>query len=688
MKQPQSLKVDGRNRPRKKWLRAFTPSLLLGLLLLLLLGLPTLAASVSRQVQILDQSPLQVAPPSQPRVAAAPTAPGLDDPQEFAAFVDQFFSQEMPANHVPGAAISVVKDGQLFFARGYGYANLEQNIPVDVKQTLFRVASLSKLFTATAAMQLYERGMLDLDADVNQYLRQFQIQNPFRQPVTPARIMTHTDGTTKRLLGLAAPTSEELQPLGDYLAEHLPAIVWPPGRLYSYSSHSMALLGYLVQEIAGVPFLQYVDQNIFQPLAMQRSTFAQPPPPTLVDDLAVGYQYQNGQFQPVPFLYLNIGPAAAMSATATDMAKFMIAHLQLGRYQDSHILQPETVRLMQQQHFTHHPLLPGTGYSFRERLENQLRAIGHLGSLRGYSSSLTLLPDQNIGIFVASNSFSGIHDLFLSQFFDRYFPVTQPVQPLQPLNLTAAQLERFTGTYWDVEYPRRTAAKLAAPFERIQITQGGDGTLVIQTPRLFFVGSLRPIRLLPVGPLLFRQAEGEGYVAFAEDALGQITFAFNPVFPKIGAYQRVGWWANVWLHLGWLGFCAIAFLVASLVWPVLPLVQKLRGKASPLRQNYRVWVLMGGIGILNLVFLVGLPLTLRFYGFWKLAYGVPGFAIAFFCLPLLSALLTLGLIPLAAWGWKQQEGTGWGRSLYTLVTLATISLIPLLGYWNLLGFHF
>ncbi|WP_315787939.1 serine hydrolase [Fischerella sp. JS2] len=401
----------------------------------------------------------------QPPVLPSHTTPRLNDSQEFEAFVDKIMNEELLKSHVPGAVISVVKDGKLFFAEGYGYANVEKNIPVIADKTLFGVASLSKVFTATAAMQLYERGKLDLDASVNKYLTGFQLENPYPEPAKVAQLMTHTDGTTKRRIGIAARTAAGIKPLGDYLAKYMPPVVWLPGKIYGYSSHSTALLGYLVEKISGTPFVEYINKNILQPLKINRSTFLQPPPPALANDLAVGYQYQNGNFKPVPYLYLNIAPAAAMSTTATDMAQFMIAHLQLGRYENSRILEEDTVRLMHKQHFTHHPKLPGTGYSFRERLENNIRMIGHLGSLRGYSSSLTLMPEQNIGIFIASNSFSGVHGKFLTKFLDRYFPVTKKPAPVKLLTLTDAQLERFTGTYRDLEYPRHTFAKVTAPFE-------------------------------------------------------------------------------------------------------------------------------------------------------------------------------------------------------------------------------
>ena len=162
--------------------------------------------------------------PSAP--AAPPEALGLGDVDEFANFVDGFFEQALAAGEIPGGSIAVVKDGEVFFSKGYGYANLATQTPVNADRTLFRVASLSKLFTATATMQLYEQGKLDLADDITQYL-DFPINNPYDTPVNFAHLMTHTDGSTKRRIGLAAPAAKAMQPLGEYLPDHLPAIVYP-----------------------------------------------------------------------------------------------------------------------------------------------------------------------------------------------------------------------------------------------------------------------------------------------------------------------------------------------------------------------------------------------------------------------------------------------------------------------------
>ncbi|BDA68583.1 hypothetical protein CAL7716_027490 [Calothrix sp. PCC 7716] len=444
-------------------------------------------------------------------------------------------------------------------------------------------------------------------------------------------------------------------------------------------------LGYLVEKISGASFIEYINKNIFQPLNMRRSTFLQPPPAPLTNDLAVGYQYQNGKYQAVPYLYLNIAPAAAMSTTATDMANFMIAHLLQGRYENSRILEPDTVRLMHQTHFSEHPKLPGTGYSFRERLENNIRMIGHLGSLRGYSSSLSLMPNRNIGIFIATNSYSGIHGTFLTKFLDRYFPAPNN-EPIKPLSLNNSQLERFTGTYRDMEYPRHTLAKLTSPFKHIIINKGNNGDLVINTPSLLFPGSVPKIQLIPVEPMLFKRADSDAFTSFGEEN-GRIAFAFNPLWPKIGAYERVYWYETVWVQLGIAAFCAIVFLSACIVWPIGYIFNFIRGQASLNRQkNTFAWVIAGVLGTLNLVFLIGLPLSLWLTG-WKLAYGVPTIVLALLCLPLITSILSLVLLVFTILVWKNNYWSWMTRTHYSLITLAALIFIPFLAYWNLLGFQ-
>ena len=202
---------------------------------------------------------------------------------------------------------------------------------------MFQIASVSKLFTATAVMQLEEQGKLNLDEDVNTYLTAFKIPATFPKPVTLRSLMTHTAGFDERGIGMAARSTKEWTPLGEYLKNRMPPRVRPVGDASSYSNHGVGLEGFIVEQVSGIPFNDYVTRNIYQPLGMTHSTFVviDPLPPAL----AQGYEFDGLDYKPALYLYNNIIPAGGVLSTGDDIARFMIAHLQNGIYGDTRILE-------------------------------------------------------------------------------------------------------------------------------------------------------------------------------------------------------------------------------------------------------------------------------------------------------------------------------------------------------------
>src|SRR2546425_682667 len=207
-----------------------------------------------------------------------PSPTGLSDPHELETFLDRVVSMQLADDHIPGATVAVVKEGRLFFAKGYGNADRQHGKLVSANTTLFRIGSVSKLFTWTAVMQLAEQGKVNLHADVNTYLKTFHIPATYPEPITLAHLLTHSAGFEDRGTGIFAPTTSDLKPPGQWLAEHIPARVRPPGELTAYSNYGAALAGYIVEQVSGMPYAQYVEQHLFQPLGMRSSTFRQPVP--------------------------------------------------------------------------------------------------------------------------------------------------------------------------------------------------------------------------------------------------------------------------------------------------------------------------------------------------------------------------------------------------------------------------
>jgi CubicO group peptidase (beta-lactamase class C family) len=349
--------------------------------------------------------------------------PPAVDPAELEAFADTFFPAKMEELHIPGVAFIFVENGEVVFAKGYGYADLYKRIPMSADTTVMRIGSVSKVFVATAVMQLVEQGKLDLDADINQYLTTFQMEDSFDEPVTLAQLLTHTAGFEDP--PYVSNTDPALvRPLGPYLAESMPARNDPPGATFRYSSHGFALAAYVVEEVSGQPFDQYVAEHIMRPLGMTRSGYLLSPP--LPEGLAVGYSYQYETQIPQPVDYDSDYPGASIVSTAADMARFMLAHLQDGCYEGACILQPETAAEMHRSRADTPYEGQRVTYGFTEGIENGQRLLGHSGAIRGFGSIMDLLPEHNMGYFFSFNeecyqtSACDLIPAFREQFLERF----------------------------------------------------------------------------------------------------------------------------------------------------------------------------------------------------------------------------------------------------------------------------
>ena len=189
--------------------------------------------------------------------------------QTLESFLDSFLVAQMDTLQIPGLVISVVKGGDILLKKGYGLADLEAKRPMSPDKTIVRIGSIGKVFTATAVMQLVEQGKLGLDDDVNHHLKDFQLDASFPEPVRVKHLLTHTGGFDDDYIKQAL-SATEVVPLGQYLATRMPPRVMPAGEFFSYSNHGIALAGYLVEAVSGIPYEQYVREHILQPLEMHR----------------------------------------------------------------------------------------------------------------------------------------------------------------------------------------------------------------------------------------------------------------------------------------------------------------------------------------------------------------------------------------------------------------------------------
>jgi CubicO group peptidase (beta-lactamase class C family) len=608
-------------------------------------------------------------------------------------FLDDFFAQNMEELNIPGAAIVVVEDGEILLSKGYGFADLEQQTPVDPAQTIMRTASVSKLFTATAAMQLVEQGLLDLDADVNQYLTGIQIPDDPFGPVTLRQLLTHTAGFENQVIGTVTFDPDAYLPLEERLASSVPERVLEPGTVHSYSNYGFALVGQLIEDVSGMPFAQYVAEKILQPLGMARSTFEQPLPPGLAEDLAIGYFATDGAYEPAGFVFDQEPPAGALSSTAEDIARFMIAHLQDGRYEDVQILGEDVAQQMHAQQFTHHPDLPGMGYAFKERFVNGERLIGHGGDIGTYSSQMILHPEDDLGFFVVYNVFNDtLRNRLIVAFMDRYYAEESPATAPETLEMSQEELSRFTGAYRWVRHSRSTIGKLVAltpgPYN-VNIVANEDGTLSVS-----FFGTDPEWRYAPVTSLVFKQVQGGVHeiggleidlgetLVFREDETGQIEFAFVPL--QNVALEKVAFYEGGDAQFGSLGGFLFIFISPFIVWSIGALIRRIRKRASTATASSKrarwVAVLMSA---LNIIFMM-----ILFLGGGDMSLGVPPIIRIALIIPLVTLLLTLIMLPMTVYAWKDGYWSVLGRIYYSFLTLTAVLFLVWANYWNLIGWRF
>jgi CubicO group peptidase (beta-lactamase class C family) len=610
-----------------------------------------------------------VVPPGSPSFS-------VNDPAELESFFDGAVEALLKSNKVPGATISVVKDGEVFFAKGYGYADAEERIPVDPEKTMFRIASVSKLFAWTGVMQLAEQGKVDLDEDVNTYL-DFEIPQTFPEPITLKHLLSHTAGFEDRYRGLFGDGIEDLLPLGEIVANNIPTRVLPPGRESAYSNYGAALAGYIVERVSGLPFEQYVEDYIYAPLGMTHSTFRQPVPSELASDLATGHTYVDGVFEGREFEYDPAVADGAMSTSAVDMAHFMIAHLQNGRFGEHRILQEATAKKMHSRFFAHDLRIPGMAYGFYEVDFNGQRAIGHGGDIFYFHSDLLLLPEHNVGLFVSFNSDSGgeARNQIVSLFLDRYYPATA-VTPVEPPADFASRASRYTGYYRPNRYAYESIEKTAL------LAMGDFKVTAAESNDLFVEGMGMHARIVEVEPLLFRIVGGDlsidsDVIAFRSDASGDIVQMFpTPVM----TLRKLPWYDTTAFHLLLLGACLVMFL-AVLIWAFWNR-KAVKSKPPLARWRRRLAAL---VSVLNLIFVVGFCLMLLQAMETAL---IPDSVFYLLTLPVISLLLTAGLVILEAWAWRRGAVTWSGRVFGGLVCLAAVAYIYFLNYWNLLGWNY
>lgn len=631
-------------------------------------------------LMLLASGPCVIAQPSKATQAEArPLTPG-----DLEAFLDGAIPVLLKQSDIPGATIAVVKDGQIFFTKGYGYADGARTRPVDPRQTLFRPGSISKLFMWTAVMQLVEQGKIDLDRDVNTYL-DFKIPPAFGKPITMRHLMTHRGGFEERIRDFFVKDPRNLLPLGVALKTYMPKRIFEAGTVPAYSNYGAGLAGYIVERVSGEPFAAYIQRHVLNPLGMSSTSMAQPLPAPLMARLSQGFHGTTAD-APQWYEYTQFPPAGAASTTAVDMAHFMIAHLQGGALGGTRILKPETAALMQKQASSSAPgvMSNGIGLGFYEENRNGLHIPAHGGGTIAFNSDLRLIPAHGIGLFISVNAGGAngeeeaVRSAFIDGFLDRYFPAPGVARApaFRPDRWHGAEL---AGNYRSSRRTESHYFKFGQFLAQSTVTAFDDGIIEVSD----ITGpNGHPRRWREAAPYVWQQIDGQARLTAVRDGKGRIAYLTHDLNP-LSVWQPM----PAALDKSWnqpLFFASVAILAASLLlWPVGAVIR--RRYQKPLSKDDRR---------ISLVRHATSFLVLAFIGFWIWLF------MSFVSLipklnteldPWLRLVQLGGLIAVAGTAytlfhaaklWRRADRSLWAKIGTTAVALACVDIL-----WVSVAFH-
>jgi CubicO group peptidase (beta-lactamase class C family)/D-alanyl-D-alanine dipeptidase len=315
--------------------------------------------------------------------------------------LERLIAYEIQNKKLPALSIALVDDQEIVWARGFGFEDPDNKIPATA-ETVYRVGSVSKLFTDIAIMQLVEAGALDLDAPVTKYLPDFQPRNPFNKAITLRQLMSHRSGLVRE------------PPMGNYFDDTAPslaqtiqslnstALVYEPEKRIKYSNAAIATVGYVLEKTQKRPFTEYLQKAVLAPMGLRLSSFT--PTPEITKHLAKAYMWSyDGRNFLAPTFQLGMAPATNLYSTVTDLARFISVLFNGGKTSNRQLLKPETLEKMWTPQFARSGEKNGFGLGFRIWEFDGQRRIGHDGAMYGFATELQALPEAKLGAVVVTN---------------------------------------------------------------------------------------------------------------------------------------------------------------------------------------------------------------------------------------------------------------------------------------------
>ncbi|MEM7077834.1 MAG: serine hydrolase domain-containing protein [Pseudomonadota bacterium] len=625
-------------------------------------------------------------------LAQEETSPLVFESDAVAAWADEYFGPRVAAGVINGAAIGVIQDGNTVLLRGYGWEDMAREIPLDPQRSKIRMCSVSKTFTATAILQLRDRGLIQsLDDPVNTYLKRYQLPGPAGAAVTLRQLMTHSSGMaghyTPQGTKLDLPVPVDAAEVASLFRENIER---PPGLIGQYANLGVALESVVIEDVSGLSMADYVAQHILDPLDMNQSLMHHDTsvPEHLVQPYGV---FPNGELQPVPFYPKHPLTAASggIIAPPVDMLKYAAFHADVVNNRYANVLADASKREMQQRQFGNHPAQEGIGLHFYPQQFGPHRYVSHGCGLPGTRSNLGVFPELDaavvISLFVASPTPA------LSDVIGEWFGVGRLVSPEDappPTELSAGapwfdfaqhfagplvvatptagtsgpDIGGLAGTYWSERRSFHSVAALFGSSATIEVQVTGPTTLQIRgreatqvAPGVFDHEHRRYV---------FRQVGEHLYLHLgASSSYRRFTGLSNPGTAMAGLL---------------LGMVLLGTLVLVPIWPKRTAVQR--------RIRALGWLGLGLIIALPFSVLVGYD-TVGDFAFIDYFNGDLTRTVIITLLLNLIALVGVGFVVAALFAW--QGSGGWRLQLWrgqvTLLALGALASWPAYVVFNVLG---
>jgi len=575
---------------------------------------------------------------------------------------------------VPGLALAIVR-GDSIFLSGYGYSNAGLDTPV-TPDTPFRIASVAKTLVAATVLESAAAGYVSLKSDISGLVRNDgPFGGQFGGPVRIHDLLTHTAGYDERLVGYAARTSDDMIPLGEYLASRMPNRGWPANEQVSYSNHGMSLAAYGVEYGAEKSFASVAASKLFRPLKMFNTAFI-----TKGMDVPAGaatpLKCSSASCTPVEHVFSHAYPAGLAFSTARDMSNFVSAVLK-AEISDSPLSELIPLR------FTHDKRIPGMSYAFFNQIHAGQRVLAHAGNVPGYWSLIMIAPDAKAGFFFVTNGGSSRFGERLRDELLREIVGNETFSP--PVAAVTEDAALRAGVYESTRYSHRTIERFPQAFANsIELSASGD------TLELVSAGRLQ--KYIQIDEALYQRIDGSDLIAFGnrrgEPRLFRSSFVYGAGLPA--AYEkRPSYRAPHFLneYVSWL--LVGPFLLLFPVWPVFASIgayfrRKKGGEPLRKRKTSRAATLVAFatavlFGVFGFLFVARSNSLLRS---GELFFGMPDSLSTLVWMPLLHIALSAVLLVALVFAWRNKWWDWPRRILYTLVVLGLALQVTFLVSWN------